>query len=629
MRLCQKMKSLMVDVAIFLGASSYPKAPLLNDGGESFKRAHDRLKDELTKSLVDESKVLDLFDSSWSANDQYEQIEAFLIASKSSEPLVKNLFVFYIGHGGVSDLSQEYFLTIRDTRRASLFQSSLQAKTLASFLRKNARELRRFVVLDSCFSAAAVPAFQGAEQSVIDQKLSEIRWDAPDTLSGGTAIICAAAKGDAAKYLPDGTMFLNAFLRALYHGDASKGEFLTFEDVYELVRFNIESEHPDDCVIPELHTPDQRCGLIHKVHILKNPSWVARFEEPSISDCKDFSTGMEPAQAESVSVFKITNIAESAVIDCDLKIVEADCAQRDVGAQVTFTYRAIILLFLVLSLLLGFVLLSHESKGLITSYVVEMFSGGRSSSNEAPSFTSPVVSEQKLYSVDGVSKNIAVPAVPAVPASTGSINSVSDVSVVIKDVGDQVGSSVSEVAEPTVESLVAEMKVASKEKRRVLAAQARQLAGKDLDFGIIKYKDETTNGSSIREYQELQFESYDAKNNVLKFKLKETTMRNDQGGLWRESNFLSAVVSIKINRLDKLVRGSDYFTPDCNYTGDCVFFDVIEGDCPIHNNMHGKCEGEEGHFMFVFNFGDGGDRMRKMGKALYKIMYEIDGRPAS
>jgi len=289
MRSCLKMKSLKVDVAIFLGASSYPKAPHLNDGGSSFKSAHYRLKVELMKSLVDESMVLDLFDSGWSASDQYEKIEEFLMASVSSQPSIKNLFVFYIGHGGVSDSGQEYFLTIRDTRRSSLYQSSLLAKVLASLLRKNARELRRFIFLDSCFSAAAISAFQGAEQSVVKEKLSEIRWDTPNTVAGGTAIICAAAKGDAAKYLPDGTMFSNALLSALTRGDTNKGEFLTFEDIYEVVRFNIEIEHPDDGVLPELHTPDQKHGLIHRLHIFRNPCWVYNSEHSKGDDFKDIA----------------------------------------------------------------------------------------------------------------------------------------------------------------------------------------------------------------------------------------------------------------------------------------------------------------------------------------------------
>lgn len=256
-----------VSAAILLGASEFPKSAFLNEGGQSFMLSMAKIRRELLPLLGCDSAILNLFNYGLSASDHYEKIEEFL----GSHNNVKNLFVFYIGHGGVSELEQRYFLTIKDTRPRNQYQSSLHPDILARIFREKIGGANRFLFLDACFSAAAVYAFQGVEQQVVSEKLKEIKWNDPASKRrGGTAIVCAASKHNAARYLENGTMFSLALVEAALGGDDGGGEFLSLEEIFEKVRLDIATNNPRNAVIPELHIPDQRSEAIHKEPIIPN-----------------------------------------------------------------------------------------------------------------------------------------------------------------------------------------------------------------------------------------------------------------------------------------------------------------------------------------------------------------------
>lgn len=304
------MASIQEGASILLGASAYPKAKLLNDGGASFKKAHAKIKQIILPLIKSDRLVLDLFDSEMSASDQYEKMDNFIATIKENTP-VRNLFIFYTGHGGISDAEQVYCLTIRDTRKDSIYQSSLHCRQIAKILRQNAKQFCRYIFLDSCFAGAAIVyGFQSSEQSVVDVKLREIKWDDSKQSAGGVAIICAASRYNAAKFLPDGTMFSEALIYSFTNGDSNKGELLTLDDIFKLITDRIFEEHPDEAVRPELHMPEQSQGLIHQRYIAKNTSWkipneaIEILEEPGASSSGKKNTNGSGGAGKSEHVWR-------------------------------------------------------------------------------------------------------------------------------------------------------------------------------------------------------------------------------------------------------------------------------------------------------------------------------------
>ena len=249
-------------LAVILGASEFPKQPNLAST-QAFLNSATAFKQYLLDKAglgITAENVLDLFDSDDAAPDMDEKVGKFLEERQQNlsdqNQKARDLLVYYVGHGGFSSPGDEYFLAIRKTNSWNEAASSYGIKTLANTLRENATHLRRYLILDSCFAAAAYASLQSAP-------LDLARRQTVDELPPkGTALLCAAGPRDPAKTLPTQlmTMFSEAFLEALRVGDPQIAGRLSFWDVSVLTRKLIKRTYPDKAIRPEMHSPDQRLG---------------------------------------------------------------------------------------------------------------------------------------------------------------------------------------------------------------------------------------------------------------------------------------------------------------------------------------------------------------------------------
>src|SRR5262249_54819883 len=139
--------------------------------------------------------ILDLFDTDLSGDDIDAKISHFLI-ERQSHLRAKNgpptdLLFYYVGHGGFSSGGHDYYLAIRRTRELSQAASSVRITDLATTLKRDAGNLRRYLIFDCCFAAAAFSQFQtgNVTQGIREKTMSEFALS-------GTALFCAASKQD-------------------------------------------------------------------------------------------------------------------------------------------------------------------------------------------------------------------------------------------------------------------------------------------------------------------------------------------------------------------------------------------------------------------------------------------------
>lgn len=258
-------------LVILLGASAWPKSPNLGVGESFANSAHDFRAYLLRVDgfRLPQENLLDLFDDERTPSEMDEKISKFLhsriSALKERGTPARDLLLYYVGHGGFA-AGDSYFLAIRATRQSGELTSGLQIAALANTLLEGARGLRRFLVLDCCFSATAYTEFQAAPLEVARIKTLE-RF--PER---GTALLCSSGARDPSRAPQNAkhTMFSGAFLSVLEQGDHSLGASLSLRELGILVTERIRNQYPDDAVRPEVHSPDQRKGDIATVPVFPN-----------------------------------------------------------------------------------------------------------------------------------------------------------------------------------------------------------------------------------------------------------------------------------------------------------------------------------------------------------------------
>lgn len=260
-------------LAIILGASSWPRSGRLPPS-VTFKNSADDFQKSLLAAdglALETNEVLDLFDDPRSVDDIDDAIDKFLVESSARlgrEP--KNVIIYYSGHGAFVEGDNKYCLTLRNSRLESLSTSAYRVSALARRLNQQAPNARRFVILDACFAAAALPDF--IPQSDAATRMQNETLDA--LAESGTALLCAASSADVALAPVDGkyTMFSGAILDALVNGSKDYGSALSFENVGTLAERNIKIQFKDLAVKPEIHIPDQRRGSIARITLFPNPA---------------------------------------------------------------------------------------------------------------------------------------------------------------------------------------------------------------------------------------------------------------------------------------------------------------------------------------------------------------------
>ena len=271
-------------LVILLGASKFPKDPNLTSS-KAFSNSYAEIRSYFLDRdgfALPEENLLDLFDSGETQPNLNGEIAKFLESRleemKNQQKEAFDLIVYYIGHGGFSLEGSEYFLAIKDTRAQDEYFSSYPIKALANTLREHARFLRRYLILDSCFSAQAYAAFQAAGplQVACQKTITEFPGK-------GTALLCATGPRNPAKILPDQehTMFSEALISVLRCGSSGLSEKFSLAELAEITRLHIKERYTSEAVPPEVHSPDVSEGDVAKLPLFPNP---ALWPTPSTKD---------------------------------------------------------------------------------------------------------------------------------------------------------------------------------------------------------------------------------------------------------------------------------------------------------------------------------------------------------
>ncbi len=258
-------------LAILTGAHEWPRS---NFGASpQFLRSAKAIRDYF---LADDglgmagTQMLDLFDSDLGAAEQIIEIGEFIESYRKAENSIDAIFVYYVGHGGFMGPDNDYFLALRETRKDYEYATGLRVKNLADCLKAKARHVRRYIVLDCCFSGTAQALFQSEQAQAAARKTAEAMP------RRGTAILCSSSSYDPSKAPRDAemTMFSGALHAALRRGSSRiRSLRMSFTDVYDLTWESIRDTHEDEGVRPELHVPDQRSGNIANVPFFPNPGY--------------------------------------------------------------------------------------------------------------------------------------------------------------------------------------------------------------------------------------------------------------------------------------------------------------------------------------------------------------------
>jgi hypothetical protein len=324
-------------IAIILGAHDWTKAG--RGVAPSFRRSaahfHSWLQRRPPHGLgLEPDLILYLFDDPSPASSQLERIRntvRSLIGERSAhgEP-IRDLLIYYIGHG-TCEFGRQLHMLVRDTVEGLEEQSSIGAPALAQVLRVAAPHQRRLVILDCCFSEAAVEAFgaMGALDEVV--AAVAVRNLAPQSAppERGIVLLCSSSRDLASIGRPnaDRTLFTGAMLSILNDGVPwRRNDMLSFADLREeiydrMLRDNLEKDPPH----PALHQPDQQYGDLTKLPAFPNAAssgqsnafeLETRWRNAVIGACKKFdniSTGRDiPKEAlfDACSAFSLDSSDE-------------------------------------------------------------------------------------------------------------------------------------------------------------------------------------------------------------------------------------------------------------------------------------------------------------------------------
>jgi Caspase domain len=265
-------------LVVLLGASEFPKAPGFTPS-PAFRGSADKLRDYLLSTDgfdLPSQNLLDLFNSDLPSPDLDERVSQFL--EKRTDELqqamtpVRDVLVYYVGHGAFSEDGSDYYLAIRDSRARNESFSSYQMKALAKTLNEQARERRKYLILDCCFSATAYASFQSAPLEVARQQTLE---EFPDK---GTALLCASGAKEPAKAPPGQplTMFSGALIDVLTTGAPEESESFSLSQIGEMVQARLRKLYRDQAVRPQVLAPDQRQGDLSKLPLFPNAALRGR-----------------------------------------------------------------------------------------------------------------------------------------------------------------------------------------------------------------------------------------------------------------------------------------------------------------------------------------------------------------
>lgn len=130
---------------------------------------------------------------------------------------IKNLIIYYAGHGILDDNGNHY-LTLTDSTVENIDIDGLDIADITKALAKNKR-LNVFMILDSCFSENAFNEFKARN----------------------FLLMASSAKNRTSKYPVDAdySAFTNELIYAIENGIENDQEYLSWRDVYKIMRDNL------------------------------------------------------------------------------------------------------------------------------------------------------------------------------------------------------------------------------------------------------------------------------------------------------------------------------------------------------------------------------------------------------
>jgi PAN domain len=250
---------------------SHLNNPRFKKSAEEFQRV---IADK--KVLPDcEIDALDLYDKALSTGDTIDEILKFTSGDHD------DYILYYCGHGTVGIRESDYKVLLRRSDRER-GHTLLNPNELLRDVKKKARRKRVYLILDSCYSGAAVGETMraGDEAVLIERGLKQVVRDG----GRGTAVFTSAGRlGVAiAKEEDEVTLFTGAFVRCLRDGLAEKSNMLRFswQDLRdEIVRVTSE-RLGDNAPIPQLISYSETASDITRVDFFCNQAFVAATPPP-------------------------------------------------------------------------------------------------------------------------------------------------------------------------------------------------------------------------------------------------------------------------------------------------------------------------------------------------------------
>jgi hypothetical protein len=266
-------------LAIILGASEFPRADLdpLIAAANSARDFNLYLRSDKGLNIPPEN-LLFLFDTEYPPNEIDNHISQFLQnrqeTIKAEGSAARDLIFYYVGHGGFTGGDQEYFLALRTTTATREGPSSLRMVDLAGTLSNDARNLRKYLILDCCFSASAYKFFQQSDP------VEAVRRKTLESFpKKGTALLCSSSssKVSLTPKAADYTMFSGMLLNILRRGDPKKDSAFSLQEIGAEILDGLKIEFESVAVRPKVISPDEREGDIADIPLFPNAS---RSENP-------------------------------------------------------------------------------------------------------------------------------------------------------------------------------------------------------------------------------------------------------------------------------------------------------------------------------------------------------------
>lgn len=269
-------------IAVILGAHDWTRAGLPK--APSFRRSAAHFQRYLTTRAplglgLEPDSVLYLFDDPSPASDQLGRIRDTILSlvdeRRHRDNAIQDLLLYYVGHGSCEQ-GKELHLLIRDSAHGMEEQSSIGTRSLASVLRVAAPQQRRIVILDCCFSEAAVEAFGAMgplDEAVAAAALKDLQAEPPSP-KRGTLLLCSSPRNRTSIGVPTDqhTLFSGALLKVLETGSPTPSPMFSFSALRDEIYAQMLIDHQATPPRPALHQPDQPFGDLLNLPAFPNVS---------------------------------------------------------------------------------------------------------------------------------------------------------------------------------------------------------------------------------------------------------------------------------------------------------------------------------------------------------------------